>query len=691
MRIAISGMGSVCAHGEGVPSLWRGILSGQDAMQRLRRFSIEGMPSPWVGAVPQANDTVTGELPSWELTLRFALIAAREAWHSAGLDSAGFAPQRLALVLGTSLGDQKMPLHRITEMAAAALAIRGPALTVSTACTSSTNALGLGLDLLRHGWADAVLAGGSDTLTPIMVAGFHSLGVLSSEKCAPFSHPFGTTLGEGAAFLVLEREETARRRHAKVTAWLSGYGLSGDAFHETSPDPTGSGVARAFRSALKHAGLGPENLGYVNAHGTGTLANDQAEWRAMEEVFGARAATLPISSSKSYFGHAQGAAGSLESVVTLLSLREQVVPPTLHGQAPRRTGPDDPIFDTAPRPHAYQHAVCTNSAFGGANAAVVLSRELPGEPEPILDRPTQIPERTLYVSGLAALGSHGLTVASLRERFELEHRLIPGRIPEFFLEKELPQVDPRGLDPSSRFLIKAAANALQDAGLGVTRKRRDTIGLVLGVNQVSPESGAALSRSIAEQGLALLSAAAFSRMVLNAPAGSCSKALGLGGPLSTLSVGAGSGLMALIYAATLLNDRDEITAMLAAGLEEMSLSPTPQDDTAENSEGIACVLLSRFAPDPPDRTDRAVILAGWSLAGPGDGKTAARNALIHAGLNPGQPDLHVEAKNLGPGNAYVASAGLVAAAAILRQGRHRNILITCDSDSASEAVVLAAA
>lgn len=658
-------------------------------MQPLRRFSIAGLAIPWTGAVPQANVTEAGRLPSWEWTLRFALSAAHEAWRAARLDASEIAPRRIALVLGTSLGDQALPLHRITEKLAAALGAQGPALTVSTACTSSTNALGLGHDLLRQGMADIVIAGGSDALTPIMVAGFQSLGVLSAEKCAPFSHPFGTTLGEGAAFLVLESEETARRRHAPVTAWLSGYGLSGDAYHETSPDPTGSGVARALRAALRQAGLGPKAIGYVNAHGTGTLANDQAEWRAMEDVFGDQANSLPVSSSKSYFGHAQGAAGSLESVVTTLALRHQVVPPTLHGQAPRRTGPADPVFADAPRPHAFQHAVCSNSAFGGANAALVLSlnSEVDASSRPASAGASASP---IYLHGLSALGSHGLTVGDLRGALDTHSRLQPGRIPAFSLEEEWPQIDPRGLDPSSRFLIKAAADALHDAGMGATRKRRDDIGLVLGVNHVSPESSEALNRSIATHGLALLSAAAFSRMVLNAPAGSCSKALGLGGPLSTLSVGAGSGLLALIYAATILRDREEVTAMLAAGLEE---SPSPERrESAESmeSEGVACAVLSRSAPAASHGGNHGVLLAGWGLAGPGDWQGAAKQAMFHAGLGHAQPDRQIDAGDLGSDNAYAALGGLVYAAAALRQGRNRNTLITCDSESASGAVLLAA-
>src|SRR5690606_31329502 len=150
---------------------------------------------------------------------------------------------------------------------------------------------------------------------------------------------------------------------------VHGYGLSADAYHETSPDPTGSGVARAIRRALEDAGLGPEKIGYVNAHGTGTLANDASEWQALRTVFGELAEKLPVSSTKSFIGHAQGAAGILEIIATLLSLSRGVVPPTLNYTVRRKNAPADPVFSERPRSHACKLAVCTNSAFGGANAA----------------------------------------------------------------------------------------------------------------------------------------------------------------------------------------------------------------------------------------------------------------------------------------------------------------------------------
>ena len=207
--------------------------------------------------------------------------------------------------------------------------------------------------VIAMGGADAVLAGGADVLSSSVFAGFHALGVLSAQKCAPFSLPFGTTLGEGAGFLVLESGEAARKRGAEVLARLSGFGLSGDGYHETSPDPEGGGVTRALRAALADSDLLPEDIGYINAHGTGTEANDPSEWRGIQRCLGA-VTDVPVSSTKGALGHTQGAAGVLESIVTILTMRRELVAPTLNFVGARRFAPADPVGGSSPRRAVYK-------------------------------------------------------------------------------------------------------------------------------------------------------------------------------------------------------------------------------------------------------------------------------------------------------------------------------------------------
>ncbi len=703
MRAAMTGLGSVCSLGRGTQALWEGIGSGRDGIVPIRRFSTAGIKVKIAGVVPDRNEESQGGIPSWELAVEYAIDACREAWGMAGLDGAGIAPERIALIVGTSLGDHDIPLYQLTESIAARLGIRGPAITISTACSSSTNALGLGLDLLRMGAADVVLAGGTDVLTPIMLSGFNALGVLSAGKCAPFSQPSGTTLGEGAGFAVLETEAHALRRSARSYATLAGYGLSADAFHETSPEPTGSGVARAISGALADAGLSADRIGYINAHGTGTVANDPAEWRALQTVFGGDT-SIPLSSTKSIIGHAQGAAGSLETIATVLGMGRQMVPQTLNFTAPRRNGPADPVAGSRPRPHAYRYALCTNSAFGGANAAVVLGT--PGEADP--GSHAGYRNKQVYLAGIGGAAAHGLDIDTLLDALEngvpgvtggfgVGAPLNGGRVPGFSLAEILPGVDPRGQDPSARFLTAAAGLALIDAGLGVKRTRRDRIGLVMGVNRVSEESRNDLQASISANGLPLLSATAFSRMVLNAPVGNCSKLLALGGPLSTISIGEGSGLAALVYAADLLRNREDADAMVAGGLDEAYAG----SEYPRLGEGAFCAVLTA---SPPQSETPGIRAAGWGMAGPGRLASAFSAALAMAdipetaiecvfgsrisGILEAVPRIEPEAA-LGYGEAYASAAAFAAATLWLRQGKAETVLVASGAGgSATCAMIL---
>jgi 3-oxoacyl-[acyl-carrier-protein] synthase II len=655
----VTGLGAVSALGWGVRSLWEGLRVGRDGLAPIARFPTRDFGVRIAGLVPEHNHPLGPETRYVDLVVAFAVSAAREAWCDAGLADTPPRPERVALVMGTSAIDHAVPVHELTERVGAALDIRGPCITISTACTSSTNALGMATDLLCADVADVVIAGGADALTPTMFAGFHALGVLSTEKCAPFSYPFGTTLGEGAGFLVLEKPERVRDRGARARAAVTGYGLSADAFHETGPDPTGSGVARAIRSALAQAELEADVIGYVNAHGTGTIANDPAEWRALRAVFGARAAALPVSSTKSVVGHAQAAAGALESLATMLGMAHGVLPQTLHFRGLRPNCPPDPVGQDTPRPGTYQHAICTNSAFAGANAALVLSE------------PTTATRawrrRDVFIAGLGAVGPDGTLGA-------------PDHQPE--LERLVQNLDPSGLDPSSAYLLAAVAQALAEAGLGRPRaSARDRVGLVLGVTNVSEASARALDRSIDQRGLAFLSATAFSRMVLNAPAGTCGKLLSLRGPTSTLSTGSGSGLVAMAYAASLLESRDDVDGVIAAGLDELG----PGDGSGA-SGGCACALLSALPAAGPGPRVR---VAGWSVAGPAQRERVVSHALERAGLARHELGLVHDASGPPAGGAAGPARALVAACRQLERELGRSALIvSAAGQSASSAIVL---
>ena len=634
MKVAITGFGACCALGENTKSLWHAIEQGHSGIAPIERFDVAPFATR-LGAMVPAGDRCATEA---QRLLAYGCAAAAEALqHAKVIDRS-----RVALVLGTCNGLLGKEVHIVSTDLARALDLGGPAITFSTACASSAHALGVAADLVRRGVAEFVLAGGVDTLCLGVFAGFHSLGLLAKTPCAPFSTSMGTTLGEGAAFVLFESAHCAQARAAAPLAEFMGYGLSADAFHDTTPDPSGAGMARALADALADAGLAPETIDYINAHGTGTAANDAAEWRAIQRVFGAFADQLPVSSSKSFLGHAQGAAGALEAIVTLMAMAHNVVPPTINLTKPRPNAPTDPVAAPKPRPHAMRHAVCANAAFGGSNAAFVLGRANG------MSRPRREMPRSIGLTGM------GMVQDDCQVR------------------QFVPHAELRGTDASVRLLAGATASALTDAGCRLRTPDCEKIGLFVGQTRVSPESVAAFEKSIHERGATHLSAPAFTRMVCNYATGACCRFFGLKGPTATLATGADSGLTALVLAADYLAWRDGLSHLLTAAVDE----PSELDDYDGAAAGL---LLQAGTSTTPFN------LAGWALAR--DCEAAIAQALANAGLSRAEVVPMVVS---GP----PASAGLlavIAAISALKKGAQGPFLISSrDTGTAGAAIILQA-
>jgi len=585
--VAITGVGAVSSAGVGMGSLSQAVLGGKTNIGPIARFSTVGFSTHIGATVPgfELRDDI-------DLCVDYAVIAAREAMAHARVE----APRtRIALVLGSSLGSRRTHMFELTDRIASDLGLDGPRLTVSTACTSSANAVGLARDLLAQGAADVAIAGGADVLFPELYAGFHALGVLGSEPCSPFGLPMGTTLGEGAGFFVLERGDSARARGADILGWVLGYGLSCDAYHPTSPDPSGSGVVRAIRFALADAGIDRSVIDYVNAHGTGTEANDGTEVGAITSALGRR--DVPISSSKSFLGHAQGAAGILELLVTLEGMRAHRLPPTMNLHTPRRGGPVDSVPE--PREGTFDVALSLNAAFAGANSAVVLGRQ-PLEGSVPVTRP-------VVVLGVGAVVGE---VAELSVAVRDGHRL-SRRAGECRLEALLPMADPRGTDPSTRFVTTACARALTDAHVAMKGDLRDRVGIVAAASSFSAESGNEFQQSIVDRGLQRLSAPAFAKLVLSSPIGAAARMLALRGPTSTITTGRGGGLVAMAYAAMLLVAGGKgVDHMIGVALDEVG----HDDDRADAAEGAGALLFGHDS-SPGTRLPR---LVAWIIGAPGN-------------------------------------------------------------------------
>ncbi|MEU5208925.1 beta-ketoacyl-[acyl-carrier-protein] synthase family protein [Streptomyces sp. NPDC020742] len=399
--VAVTGLGLVTPAGVGVTATWRGVLAGTSCAQRDP--ALAGLPVDFSCRVPGFDAAERlGRRLSWRLDrcAAMALVAAREAVTGAGLDADSWDPVRVGVVLGVGTASMeryeaefaKLADGRATEISPLAiprsvpnmvagevgldLRVRGPNLTVSTACASGATALGTARQLLLAGACDVVVAGGSESLcSRIPAACFHQMGALSrrGDDPAGASRPFdadrdGFVLAEGAGVLVLERTEHARARGARIRAHLAGYGASCDAYHFTAPHPEGRGAAEALAAALDDAGTEPEDIGHINAHGTSTVLNDRAEAAALRRVF---RRPPPVTAVKGTLGHAAGGAGAIEAACTVLALEDQVVPPTANL---RRPDPDLglDVVGKVPRPVRMAAAVSNAFGFGGQNAVLVF-------------------------------------------------------------------------------------------------------------------------------------------------------------------------------------------------------------------------------------------------------------------------------------------------------------------------------
>ena len=399
-RVAITGMGAICALGRSVPEVAASLCQGRSGIGPIEstdcaqlRFQ-NGAEVRGYSHQPYFEDRRADFIDRFA---QFAVIAAREAALCAAVEWTPELRERAAIITGSCVGGQSTEdigfhevyklghnrVHPLTipkTMANAGAShismefgITGPSFTISTACSSAGHAIGQAYWMIRSGAADLAITGGSEAPFSFgILKAWEAMRVVSPETCRPFSKDRrGMILGEGAAMFVLEPLEAARARGAPIHAEIVGFGMSADASHITQP--SAEGAARAMRSALRDASLAPEQIGYINAHGTATPANDVTETTAIRSVFGAHAARLPVSSTKSMHGHALGAAAALECLATALALRDGVLPPTANFTAPDPDCDLDVIPNHA-RPAQVEYALSNSFAFGGLNAVLALRK-----------------------------------------------------------------------------------------------------------------------------------------------------------------------------------------------------------------------------------------------------------------------------------------------------------------------------
>ncbi len=405
-RVVVTGLGVVTAIGHDVPQFWSSLVAGRGGVDRIKAFDPSEMACQ-IGAEVRDWDAAAHMDPKEarrnDRYTHFGFVAARQAVKDAGIEMTREDPDRVGVVIGSGIGGMftfesqlKVMAERgprkvspftipslignmCSGMVAIDLGARGPNFGVVSACATGTHALGEAMHMIRRGDADVMIAGGAEaSITPFAYASFCSMKAMSTRNddpataCRPFSlGRDGFVMGEGAGVLVLESLAHAQARGARIYCELAGYAATCDAHHITMPDPEGKGLSMAMTRALKSAGMAPDEIDYVNAHGTSTPYNDKFETLAIKRVFGAHASRLAISSTKSMTGHLLGAAGGIESVICAKTLEQQTLAPTINLHEPDPECDLDYVPNTA-RPARVRGVLSNNLGFGGQNASVVF-------------------------------------------------------------------------------------------------------------------------------------------------------------------------------------------------------------------------------------------------------------------------------------------------------------------------------
>jgi 3-oxoacyl-[acyl-carrier-protein] synthase II len=407
-RVVVTGVGLVTPLGVGIDNVWQKILNGESGIAPITRFDTTRHETKFAGEVKdfKAEEYMSHkEVKRVDLFIQYALAAAKIAMGDSGLDMTKEDAERVGVIVGTGLGGlptlekyHSILLERgpgrispffipmlIANEAPGHISIqhgmKGPNLCIVTACATGTHSIGDATRVIQYGDADVMVAGGTEAnLTPLTVGGFNAMKALSTRNDEPkrASRPFdkdrdGFVIAEGSGIVILEELEHALKRGARIYAEVVGYGYNGDAYHITAPAPDGEGFIRCIRMALKDAGLSPDSVDHINAHGTSTDLNDQTETLAIKAVFKEKAYKIPVSSTKSMVGHLLGAAGAIEAIFSVLSIRDNMCPPTINYETPDPDCDLDYVPNKA-RNHAINVVLSNSFGFGGTNGTLVFRR-----------------------------------------------------------------------------------------------------------------------------------------------------------------------------------------------------------------------------------------------------------------------------------------------------------------------------
>ncbi len=576
-RCVVTGLGLICAVGNNVKECWVNASEGRSGIRAVKSVDTEGCETDKGAEVPLSSKEISKE--DYDRSSILCIKAAEEALKNSRVIITPHASERMGVIIGSCVGGAasidkyysakakgenpdvsniyKMSASAIANNVAAHFGINGRTANIVNACAAGTMSLICACDLIRAGKADLFIAGGTDSFSSLAFGGFNALHALSPEECSPFNRSDGITLGEGAGILIVESYEHAVKRGAKIYCEISGGGISSDAYHITAPRPDGEGQINAITRALENSGLDFEDIDYINAHGTGTSKNDEAEFLSLHKLFDGND-HLSVSSTKSMTGHCLGAAGSIEAVLAVNALCENTAPPTIGfsekdlSVLKEKAGRLDFVANVK-KEKELNYVMSNSFAFGGNNASVIFSKKT-------CNIKDNYKHRRIFITGIGEFCGE-ITPENPGAYCDLS--------PEVFKSYGIKTAFYRKLDRFGKLMLIGGIKALKDAGITVDSDNENKIGISIGTADGPLTEITGFQKNIAEKGTSSGSAFTFPNTVYNAAGGYFSIFTGIKGYSVTVANGFQSGIQSIHCAVDVLRNGTE-DIMLAIGADEKS-------------------------------------------------------------------------------------------------------------------------
>ena len=574
-RCVVTGLGLICALGENTDQCWSAAVNGVTGIREVKSVDASECYANMGAEVSAPNGELSHE--DYDRASLLCIKAAGEALADAGYTKDSFDDKRIGVIVGNCVGGAasidvyytdkkngcekasdilKMPAAAIANNVAMHFGLNGATANIVNACAAGTMSLAYACDLIRSGKADAFVAGGSDSFTSLAFAGFHALHALAAGPCSPFNQSNGITLGEGAGILIVESYEHAVKRGAKIYCEILGSGVSSDAHHITAPRPDGEGQMSAIKRAVKNSGLSFTDIDYINAHGTGTAKNDEAEFLSLHTLFDGND-HVSVSSTKSMTGHCLGAAGSIEAVLTVKAVCEDTLPPTIgyadeHLDTLKEKAGDIDFIANTKREKKVNYAVSNSFAFGGNNASIVFAKNEHAIPD-------STNKQRIYITGIGELCGTAETEDGKGMRADITS--------DDYKEHGIKMAFYRKLDRFSQLQLISGMRALADANITVDETNENDIGIIIGTADGPLTEIVNFQKTVIENGTANGSAFSFPNTVYNAAGGYFSIFAGIKGYNVTVANGIQAGIQSICYAADVIHNGEE-SIMVATGTDE---------------------------------------------------------------------------------------------------------------------------